>query len=184
MKEINNIQRIVGNLSDIFNKANRDFFKNTLKKPMITCNPERGAYGSMSVYNIWSDKMGNGYRELNVNPEDINRPLENVVATVLHEMVHCSCKQVGIKETSGYYHNKKFKEEAEKLTLEIEHHKNYGWTITHPTDATIEWICKNDIRDFEIVRNTLWMPTFGAGLNLGTTKKGGDAPKIEKPKKK
>ena len=40
-----------------------------------------------------------------------------------------------IKDTSrnGVYHNKRFKEEAEKRALVIEYDKRIGWSVTRPT---------------------------------------------------
>lgn len=165
MKQIVNMQRIIGNINYIFDCANKDLFGNSLEKPIFTCSPTKGAYGHMSVVNFWCTREGQGLRELNINSEYLDRPLENIVGTIIHEMVHCYCKQYNIKDCSGAYHNKRFKEEAEKRTLSMEQHHNYGWAITHITDDTIDFILRNDIRDFDITRDIKFNPVIGVSNN-------------------
>ena len=74
---------------------------------------------------------------------------------MLHEMVHLWNMQNGVQDCSrgGAYHNKKFKEEAEKRDLQIEHHATYGWTITTPTDKLIEWCIENDLAEIRVTRH-------------------------------
>ena len=45
----------------------------------------------------------------------------------------------GVQDCSrgGNYHNKRFKEEAERRGLVISHHPTYGWTLTEPSEALI-----------------------------------------------
>lgn len=168
MKQIINMQRIIGNINYIFDCANKDLFDNLLEKPIFTCSPTRGAYGHMSIGSFWCTREGQGLRELNINSEYLDRPLENIVGTIIHEMVHCYCKQYDIKDCSGAYHNKRFKDEAEKRTLLMEQHHSYGWAITHVTDDTINFILRNDIRDFDITRDMKFNPVMGnSGLNKG-----------------
>lgn len=57
---------------------------------------------------------------------------EQVAETLLHEMVHLYNLQIGVQDTSrgGTYHNKKYKEAAEKHGLTVEKDAKYGWTKT------------------------------------------------------
>ena len=52
----------------------------------------------------------------------------------MHEMVHYYCHTQGIKDTSrgNTYHNKRFKEEAEKRGLMISSAPHIGYSVTQP----------------------------------------------------
>lgn len=79
------------------------------------------------------------YYELNLSAEYLSRPIENVLATLVHEMVHIYCMETGIKDTSnnGRYHNKRFKTEAEMRDLKIAYAPTIGWSVTEPTEGFI-----------------------------------------------
>ena len=74
-------------------------------------------------------------------------------------MIHLYCSLNKIKDTSnnGVYHNKKFKEEAEKRGLIIEKDKTIGWSLTKLTEDTIKLIpsLKIDNTAFDYWRNAL-----------------------------
>ena len=74
---------------------------------------------------------------MNIGAGTLDRPIENVTATVLHEMVHLFNLQAGIQDTSrgNTYHNKRFKEEAEKRGLLIDYDPKIGHSITQPAPA-------------------------------------------------
>ena len=120
---------------------------------MITIQSTPKAYGHVSVCDRWISE-DKGRKELNIGAGTLNRPIEEIVATMLHEMVHIYCMQNGIQDTSrGYkYHNKRFKEESEKRDLIIEHHESYGWTITKPTDKLIEFCIKQEFEEIKVTR--------------------------------
>lgn len=122
---------------DVLNKA---FFESALSKPIITANPTPGAYGHFTTWKSWKDDQGEHY-EINLNPEHIDRPIEEVVATLVHEMVHLYCHEKGIQDTSrsGNYHNKKFKAEAEKRHLSVTYSRKYGWAHTKPEQKLIDF---------------------------------------------
>ena len=82
------------------------------------------------------------------------RPIENIVATLMHESVHLYNFSRGIKDVSsnGVYHNKIFKQEAEKRDLIIQKHPQYGWTLTEPSLMLIDWVKKNSLVDIPIYR--------------------------------
>ena len=69
------------------------------------------------------------------------------MATLCHEMVHYYCQLNGIQDTSQNYryHNKKFKEEAEKRGLLISQAKYIGWSVTEPSPEFIEVIRSHGI---------------------------------------
>ena len=140
MKQLTEYKRVAGYLDKIFNLLNETYFENALSKPVITIQSTPRAYGHVSCAKVWTSDEERRH-ELNIGAGTLNRNIEDVVATMLHEMVHLWNMQQGVQDCSrgGAYHNKKFKEEAEKRDLLIEHHSTYGWTITTPTDKLIEW---------------------------------------------
>ena len=153
MKQLTEYNRVSGYLNKIFDRLNETYFESTLSKPIITIQNTPKVYGHVSVYEVWKSGDANR-RELNIGAGTINRPIENVVATMLHEMVHIYCMQNGIKDTSrgGAYHNKKFKEQAEKRDLIIEHSESIGWSVTTPSDKLIEWCIDNDLEEIKVCR--------------------------------
>ena len=153
MKQMTEYKRASAYLDKIFNLLNERFFENALSKPVITIQSTPKAYGHVSVCDRWiSDEKGR--KELNIGAGTLNRPIEDVVATMLHEMVHIYNMENGIQDTSrGYtYHNKHFKEQAEKRALRIEHHPTYGWTMTFPTDELVQFCLDNDLVEIKVVR--------------------------------
>ena len=97
-----------------FDVLNAEFFESALSRPVITVAPTPGAYGHFTPWKSWEGAGGERFCEINFGAQDVARPLPEVMATLLHEMVHQWCWQQGIKDTSrgGTYHNKNFKREA------------------------------------------------------------------------
>ena len=87
MKEITKTSRLAGQFEKLYNMLNADFFNGELEPPIITIQSTPRAYGHYTVYNAWSVK-GEGRREINMGAGTIDRPIENVLATLLHEMCH------------------------------------------------------------------------------------------------
>ena len=137
------ISEIVKKTEDMFDLFNAHFYSNELIRPAITVSPDggRGSYGWCSVYEIWNAE-DEKYREINLCAEYLDRPMNEVCATLLHEMAHLYNLQNGIQDVSnnGYYHNMKFKATAEAHGLHIEKHPKYGWTVTTITPETEAWL--------------------------------------------
>ncbi len=154
MKKLTEYNRVSGYLNKIFDKLNERYFENALSKPIITIQSTPRAYGHVSVMKIWTSGEQNR-RELNIGAGTINRPIENVVSTLLHEMVHIYNMQHDIKDTSrgGAYHNKNFKREAEKRDLIITHSDSIGWSVTEPSDSLIEWCIENELEEIQVHRH-------------------------------
>lgn len=151
MKQLTEYNRVSGYLNKLFDRINDTLFESVLSRPIITIQNTPNAYGHITVNKVW--KSGDAYRhELNIGAGTINRPIEETVATLIHEMVHLWCIAKGIKDTSrGYtYHNKNFKDEAEKRWLIIDHDKSYGWTITRPSDKLLEWCLEEQLEEIRI----------------------------------
>ena len=126
-------------LETAYNVLNERYFDNALPVAMITIQSSRGAYGHCTTQKVWASAT-ELYYELNLGAEYLDRPIENVLATLMHEMVHIYCMENGIKDTSnaGRYHNIRFKREAEKRDLIISKAQYIGWSVTEPSEAFIK----------------------------------------------
>ena len=81
MKQLTNYQRVCNYLVKIFRAVNEEYFYNELEVPTITIQSTVGAYGHISVQKIWhSNEVAT--HELNLSADYLNRPIENIVATL------------------------------------------------------------------------------------------------------
>ena len=155
MKELTKTSRTTGYLEKLYRQLNADMFNGKLEECIITIQSTPKAYGHVTRSKVWKVKETNHY-ELNISADTLNRPIENTVATLLHEMVHIYNMMNGIQDTSrgGTYHNKHFKEKAESVGLIIEKDSKIGWSITTPSEQLIDYIIKQDWTDIYMTRNT------------------------------
>lgn len=179
MKETVKTSRIAGELEKIYRALNADFFEGELVTPIITIQSTPRAYGHVTCSKVWKDRHDTTAQyELNLGAGTLNRPIENIVATMLHEMVHIYHLMHDIQDTSrfGVYHNKKFRDKAVSVGLLIEHDKNIGWSITNPSDDLILYIADKGWEDIKLYRDEgfRWTPpasTTGASSPAPTPAK-------------
>lgn len=173
MKETTKMSRAVGQLEKIFRALNADWYGGELEEPIITIQSTPRAYGHVTVAKTWRRK-DDWRHELNLGAETLNRPIENVVATIMHEMVHLYNIAHKVQDTSRgeKYHNKRFKEEAERRGLVIGHHPTYGWTITEPGEDLIDYIIGQGWSEIYINRGEGWTPTASGGSKAGNGRAG------------
>lgn len=155
MKQLTSYNRVAGYLNKVFDLLNAEFFENALSRPTITIQSTPKAYGHFSLReDTWISTLG-GTHEINIGAGTLARPIEEVAATLLHEMVHYYNYQQGIQDCSrgNTYHNRRFKEAAESHGLLVRHHDKYGWTLTSPSDRLLEVILKYDLSDILLSRN-------------------------------
>lgn len=153
-KETSKMSRAVSQLEHIYNKMNADFYGGLLPIPIITVQSKPGTYGHCSVAKVWKKKEGEAY-ELNIAAEVLSYPIEETLDTMLHEMIHLYCRENNIQECSrgGTYHNKKFKDLAEKVGLECYKTERHGWN-TKPGDRILQYAIDNDWTEILIQRGT------------------------------
>lgn len=155
MKELTKYSRLAGYLEKLYDKLNAAFFDGVLDRPVITIQSSSRSYGHYTLYDAWSVK-GEGYKEINIAAGTLNRPIENTIYTLLHEMCHqYNNEVVNVQDCSrgGTYHNKHFKACAEAHGLIVDRSEKYGWCITSPSDDLLDWILNNDIQDILLNRN-------------------------------
>ena len=181
MKETVKTSRTAGYLEKIFRALNADWFNGELEEPIITIQSTPRAYGHVTMAKTWKRK-DDWRHELNLGAETLNRPIEEVVATMMHEMVHLYNIAHGVQDCSrgGAYHNKRFKEEAERRGLDIGHHPTYGWTVTEPGEALIEYIIKQGWSEIYINRGYGWTPSASGGSKAGNSGAGAEGAKPPK----
>ena len=172
MKETVKTSRASGYLEKIFRTLNAEYFDNELEEPIVTIQSTPKAYGHVTVAKAWHKANGEQRHELNIGAGTLDRLIEDVVATVLHEMVHLYNLQNGIQDCSrgGTYHNKRFREAAEARDLHIEYDPRIGWSITSPTDALVEFILSQGWDDIRMGRSDGYTARgTGAGVAGGIT---------------
>ena len=153
MKRTVKTSRAAGYLEKMFRTINEDSFGGQIEEPIITIQSTPGAYGHVTVAKTW--RRGEEQRhELNISADWLDRPIENLVATMIHEMVHLLNMQNGIQDCSrgGSYHNRKFADEAARHMIHIDKHEKYGWTITSPTEELLDYIIKQGWDEMEMSR--------------------------------
>lgn len=188
MKQLTEYTRVSGYLVKIFRALNETYFENKLSIPVITIQSTPRAYGHVSVCEVWTSGEENR-RELNIGAGTINRPIEEVVATLLHEMCHLYNLQRGVQDCSrgGAYHNKIFRDTATARDLDIQHHPTYGWTITAPTDRLVQWCIDHDLEEIRVFRHdggmTFTPPRGGSAPDGNSTPTTTDTPKRQSSRK-
>ena len=155
MKETIKTSRTAAYLEKLFRTLNAHYFDNELEEPIITIQSTPRAYGHVTVAKSWSRADGEQRHELNIGAGTLDRPIENVVSTLLHECCHLWNMQQGIQDTSrgGTYHNKRFKATAEARDLRISYDRRIGWSVTEPSDALIAFIIAQGWDDIHMTRN-------------------------------
>lgn len=148
-----------------FEVLNRVYFNNELPPIVITIMSSKRTYGHYTVGCEWR-RENERLHEINISAEYLDRPIENVCATLCHEMVHFYCAVNGIADTSqnGRYHNKNFKREAEARGLMISYEKYIGWSVTEPSEEFIQVLKDNNIEKPIDINRDGW---YGSGLGSG-----------------
>lgn len=138
-QKLSDMNKALYELFDIFNKH---YYKGELIEPVIvvqTNGRNKHSMGWCTIKQVWKDEDSEQqYYEITVCAEYLYQDVEEIVSTLLHEMVHLYCRLNDVKETSRgvRYHNNKFKEIAETHGLIIEHNQSIGYSISKLTDES------------------------------------------------
>ena len=186
MKQLTSYNRVAGYLNKVFDLLNEEFFESALSRPTITIQSTPKAYGHFSLReDTWVSKLG-GTHEINIGAGTLARPIEEVAATLLHEMVHYHNHIMGIQDCSrgNTYHNRKFKDAAEARGLIVTHSDKYGWSHTSPSDRLLEFILDNDLTDILLNRNEFsGFQITGTGTHSGAPTVAGLPPRTSSSRK-
>jgi hypothetical protein len=86
----------------------------------------------MLTPHAWENRDGQEVNEISITAEHLARPIEDIIAALLHEMVHHCNALRGIADGGGPrgYHNHAFRELAQSVGLILEYDGRHGWTST------------------------------------------------------
>lgn len=165
MKQTTRTSRAAGYLEKMFRALNQDFFNGEVDEPVITIQSKSDSYGHVTVLKTW-DVKGEKKHELNISSRYMTRPIDEVVATMLHEMVHLWNLKNNIQDCSrgNTYHNKKFRDKATEIGLNCEHHDKYGWTMTSASEKIIDYIISKGWTELDMTDGN---PITWTGSNSG-----------------
>lgn len=168
MKQIVKSSRLLCELERVFRLLNESFFDNQLPMPIMNIIPSSRSYGHMTVCPMWETAVG-AKHELNVSSSFLNRPIDEIVETILHECVHlynlCILGEMDCSR-GGTYHNRIFKREAERHGLNCYRTEKYGWSTTKLSNSTLEWLLEHDeLREIEMCRINPYQPTASIGTH-------------------
>lgn len=167
MKQVTSMARLTGQLERMFRAINQDFFNGELETPVITVTPTARAYAHYTPWNAWTTKEAHK-REINISSAYLDRPIEYICASLLHEAVHMYSDTIlNQNDTSrgGTYHNRLFKQIAEAHGLICTKTPN-GWSDTSSvlSDRLLDWVLLHDeFREVELCRTTPGVIAVGVG---------------------
>lgn len=169
MKQTVKTSRTAGYLEKMFRALNDRYFEGQLEEPIITIQSTPRAYGHVTVGKSWR-KGQESRHELNLGAGTLDRPIEEVTATLLHECVHLWNIREGVQDCSrdGQYHNKKFKTAAEARDLSISYDKRIGWSVTEPTPTLCDFIIEQGWTDIDMARREWSFTATGRGTGSTT----------------
>ena len=139
-------------LERLYDYCNEKLFDNGLEKPVITVqlDGKNKTYGWVTCGKVWTESAkDNGAHEINITAQYLNRPVKQIASTMIHEMCHYYAEINNMQDTSrsGTYHNKLFKQIAEKHGLIVSKMPTIGWSHTElnlDTDALITDFVKDN----------------------------------------
>lgn len=146
MITINSITALAGALQNAYRQFNNHCFGGVLPEAVISFEPgkKKHAFGWFYTVKAWETDGGSKYGIV-IASDYLDRPIEAIYCTLIHEMCHLYATEQGIQDTSrsGTYHNNKFKEIAENAGLKVEKVPKIGWTTPELSDNLKDWISEN-----------------------------------------
>jgi len=150
--------QIVNILNKAFEHFNELYCENFLKRPLITIL-SRGRRACLGWHwkNKW-DYQGSLHTEIMIAAETLDRPIQDILETLLHEMAHLHNSQNNVPDcNAAQYHNKNFKKVAESIFyLEVQKMPQRGYAFTKLSqkseDDVRNFIDKEVISDFRLKR--------------------------------
>ena len=128
-------------LEDAFKIFNEELFGGELPPVVITLQSSPKSNGHISCGKIWRVESDRRH-EINISVEHLDRNMEYVCATLVHELCHLYAMVHNLADTSKYgrYHNRVFKNIAEQHGIIVSQAKYIGWSVTAPGPRLLEII--------------------------------------------
>lgn len=158
-------------LERFFKYFNKKLYRGSLPVPIITIQSAgRRRYLGWFCADIWRHRK-NEVPEINITAEELNRKPEEILETLLHEMVHLDNWKHDIVDCStNQYHNKNFKRGCEEIKLVCEKHSNpgigWGYTYLSPELKKLIRLGKPDKEAFKMFRLDQSINKKGPGSRL------------------
>lgn len=138
-----------------FDLFNEHYFDNELPPCMITLQKKReNNYGHFMAEPTWFNTQSDDETyEININPINMNREPEEILATLEHEICHYYCTLHNIKDVkSGGKHTIEYKNVCESHGLNCELDEDKGYNQTSLNEESIELV-KDLIEEY---KNDFW----------------------------
>jgi hypothetical protein len=101
--------------------------------PVVTIQPSRSgsSLGALTPC-AWENQQGREVNEISIAAEHLAGSVEDIMGTLLHEMVHHANALKGVADGSGPrgYHTRVFRDLARAVGLTVECDGRHGWAIT------------------------------------------------------
>lgn len=155
---IGELERIYGLAMDLFPPSHAEALAAT--RPVVLIQSRGRKEGTLGWH--WPERWQAGdtiFTEIVITAESLNRPVEEIAETMVHEMVHHANALAGIADVSsnGVYHNRAFRDLAVATGLTVERQGNRGLAATALTDQLREHIAAEwdlDAAAFALFRRT------------------------------
>ncbi len=128
-------------LKKLYDYCNEKLFNNELPECVVTVqlDSKNKTNGWFTCGKVWKQTdTDEGAHEINITAQQLNRPIRQIAATMIHEMCHYYAQINNMQDTSrsGTYHNKLFKRIAEQHGLTVQCVQTIGWSHTELTPET------------------------------------------------
>jgi hypothetical protein len=100
--------------------------------PVITIQPSRSAssLGALTPC-AWENRQGREVNEISIAAEHLSRPIDEILATLLHEMVHHANALRAVRDRSAEgYHNRALRDLPRAVGLIVQRDGRHGWVST------------------------------------------------------
>lgn len=128
-------EALYGDLQKAFNVFNKELFDGKLPDVMITVAKARNKRGFFHPDQFKHREDGDPLHEICLMPDSLDRPVRDVMSTLVHEMTHLEQQEFGKPGKNGH-HNKEWGQMMEKVGLIPSHTgepggKKIGRAMTH-----------------------------------------------------
>ena len=111
-------------------------------------------------------------RKTNVTPIELRTSIFDLAWSEHDKMEHWNAWGEFSRDLKDLINYRNFKAKAEACDLLVEHHSTYGWSITSPSDALLEFCMENDLREIRLCRNDFEIfRVSGTGATAGNATK-------------
>lgn len=129
---MNKTSNIIAQIENMYNFFNRELDAKLPEDIVFSLIPNRGRanYYGWFARSRWVCSE-NRLHEINIASDYLNRSINDIAETLIHEMTHLKNAVNNIKDcTPTQYHNKNFKKQAEEFGLKVEKMRNRGYAST------------------------------------------------------